>query len=211
MIYYISTRKKLARLVEARAVLLLRYPAEARRGAGADHIRDAVPMVVLAGAVRLAFAYPVALLDEVLRCAHYRARGEGSEIPRPVVLHGAHAREARPRRGAFAAQREVALVVAHQDVEVRLVALYERRLGEQRLGVVLDGHPLEVVDGVDHRAHLRGVVRARAEIRGHAAAEVLRLADVNYHAPAISHEIAARAVGHVLETLSDEFGDQSAD
>ena len=98
-------------------------------------------------------------------------------------------------------QQRIAFVVAHQDVEVRLVALYELSLGKQRLCVVLHRHPLEVENGIDHGADLWRVVRARAEVGRDAPPKVLRLADVDDDAPAISHEITAGAVREVPEPL----------
>ncbi len=81
---------------------------------------------------------------------------------------------------------------------MRLVALDERGLGEQRLRLVLHRHELEVVHQLHHRAHLRRQARVRAEVRLHPPAQVLGLADVDDFAPAISHEIAAGAAGKRL-------------
>ena len=59
--------EKGAGLVEARTVVGGRNPAEARRRAGADHVRKAMPVALLIRTDRLAFADAIALLDEILR------------------------------------------------------------------------------------------------------------------------------------------------
>ena len=147
------------------------------------------------GADGVALAYAPALLYEVLGGADDGGGREGAEVARAVVSHDAAAREARPFVSRVRAEGEVALVVAHEDVEARLVLLNEGGFGKEGLRLVLHCHRLEVVDRVDHRLDLRRMARAGTEVGADAALEVLRLAYVDDYAPAISHEIAAGAVG----------------
>ena len=187
--------QELARLLEARGVLFARDAPEAGGRARAYDVGKAVAVAFLVGADRVALAHAPALFDEVLRGADDRRGRERAEVAGAVVPHDAAAGEARPFVRRVGAEREVALVVAHEDVEARLVLLYQRGFRQERLRLVLHGHDLEVVDGVDHRADFRRMAGARAEVRADAAPEVLRLAYVYDYAPAVSHEIAAGAVG----------------
>ena len=196
--------EKRAGLLETLPVFSLGYPPKARCRARPYDIRAAVAVALGIGLDRVASAKPPPLLRKVLRHAHNGAGRERPEVPRAVVAHYSAADQARPLRRGVGAEREIALVVAHEDVEARLVLLYERRLREKRLLLVLHGHHLEVPHSIDHRAHLGSVSRAGAEVLRDAPLEVLRLAHVNYRAPAISHEIAAGAVGQVLHPLPYE-------
>ena len=104
----------------------------------------------LVGNKTLASPKAVSLLHEILRRTHDRGGRERPEIHGPVIPDDPAGGEHREVEGCVGAQCEIALVVPHQDVEVRLVFLYEGRLGEQGLGLVLHRHELEVRDGIDH-------------------------------------------------------------
>ena len=155
-------------------------------------------MTFLVWSYRVALAYAPALLYEVLGGSHDGRRREWAKVACAIVAHDATACEAWPFGRSIGAQGEIALVVAHQNVEARLVLLDQRSLGEKRLRLVLDGHRLEVVHGVNHRAHFRRMPRTGPEVRRYSAPEVFRLAYIDYYAPTISHEIAAGAIREFL-------------
>ncbi len=193
-----------ARLVEPCPVVRSRNLTFARRGAEADDVRMAVAMRLLVRRERVAAAQAVVLLHEILRGAHDGGGRKRTEVERAVVAHDATRGEARERVVGIRTQREVALVVAHEDVEVRLVLLDQRSLREQRLGLVPHAHPFKVGDGVHHRANLRREVCAWTEIGKHASAQVLRLADVDDDAPAVPHQVTARAQRNALQAFSQD-------
>ena len=169
-----------------------------------------MPLRILVRHNALAPAQPEALLHEILCSPHDRGGRERPEVERSIVPHYATGGEHRELQGSVRAQREVALVVAHEYVEVRLVALYERRLREQGLGLVLHGHELEVGDRMHHRPHLRRVLCARTEIAAHTVAQVLRLPDVDDRAATVSHEIASGLVRQCLQPFSQCVGQRYA-
>ena len=95
----------------------------------------------------------------------------------------------------------VRLVVAQPDVEARPVLLDEVLLGEQRLGLGRDEHELDRLDRVDH---LVGAARHRVgEVPADAAAQVLRLADVDHLSVGVAEQIDARAGRQRLALLGE--------
>ena len=91
------------------------------------------------------------------------------------------ARDVNPRPAL--AQREfhvgIGLVVAQQDVESRLALLDKIVLQRQRLFVVRDDNVVNVDRLAHQRASLGVLPSAFVKIAGHAAAQILRLADVD--------------------------------
>ena len=193
------------RLVEARMVVGHGDATLAGGRAVANHIRMAMAVRLLIRHQHLAPTQPPALLDEVLGRPDDRRRGERPEIQRAVIADNPAGAKRGKRFLGIRTQRKVALVVPHEDVELRLVPLDEVRLGEQCLRVVAHRHELKIRDRVHHRADLRRMLRARAEIRQNASTQVLRLADVDDDAPAIPHQVTAGAVWNGLEPLSQNI------
>jgi len=98
----------------------------------------------------------------------------------------------------------IRLVVAQPDVEARLVALDEVLLGEQRLGLGGGDQELDVVGRRDHLGR-PWLGRGLGEVRVHAFADRLGLADVEHAPLGVSEQVDAWLVGE-LATLLRELG-----
>ena len=146
--------------------------ADAGRPAALDVVVEARRARAAPRLGALAGAEQEDLAEQVERPAHAlgaRVRAEVGALA-PVAL----AREVDAREVLVQADRDVrvGLVVAQPDVEARPVLLDEVLLGEQRLGLGVDDQRLDLVDE-------RAEAAARAEMRGHALADRLGLADVD--------------------------------
>ena len=100
------------------------------------------------------------LLHDVERAAHRARGGVGPEVARAVLLDAAGDRDARPVVLHVDLEVGVVLVVLEPDVVGGLVALDERRLQQQRVGLG-SGH--DVVEGDD-------LIDERVDAALHAAA-----------------------------------------
>ena len=86
----------------------------------------------------------------------------------------------------------VRLVVAQADVEARLVLLDEVLLRQQRLGFGVHHQRLDLIDRGDE---VPAATRARIrEVRGHALADRLRLADVQHPSAGVAEQVDPRLV-----------------
>ena len=179
--------------VDALAVLLLGDVADAGRPAALDVVVEARRARAPARLGALAGAEQEDLAEQVERPAHalgVRVRAEVGALAAVALAREVDAREVLVERDRDV---RIRLVVAQPDVEARLVLLDEVLLGEQRLGL-----------GLRRRAYsmwsicveqLVGRTRRAGEVRGHALADRLRLADVD-HAPArVAEQVDAGLVG----------------
>ncbi len=83
----------------------------------------------------------------------------------------------------------IALVVLEQDIVFRAVLLYKRAFEHQRLEFAVAEDIVEVVDIIDHLTHLDGVVILRAKVGADPVFERLCLADIDYLALFVFHQI----------------------
>ena len=185
-------------LLDVGAVVVLRDGLDARALAALDVVQEARPLeralpvldVDRAGAEREQPA------DEVHRLVHARRRGVRPEVAAAVVHELARPLDARE----VVAQRDldvrVALVVLEPDVEAGLEPLDEVRLEEQRLRHAVDLGHLDVRDPVDDAADPVDLSARRLllPVAANAAAQALRLADVQDVAPGVPHQVHAGAI-----------------
>jgi hypothetical protein len=134
--------------------------------------------------------------DQLLHAPHHPRVGVRPEVLRAVLQHPTG--ELQPREGLVRELEEgVRLVVLEQHVVVRLVALDEVRLEDQRLDLVLRDDVLEPLGVAGDQPRLRP--RVAPEVRAHPRAQVDRLADVDHGAPraAVAAVHGRAAVGAV--------------
>ena len=161
------------------------------------------------------FARPVRedAVQDVERLAHLLRVRVRAEVPdaRPVPL----AREHHARVLVLDRDRDVRerLVVAQADVERRPVPLDEVLLEVERLDLGAGDDHLDVRDPLRQQPDLRAAVLAVLEVRAHARAERLRLADVEDVAFRVAEQVDARAsraaVSAVLDAFSHRHGYRS--
>ena len=113
--------QKRTRFVETLTVFFRRHTPDARRRTRPYHVCQAVAVSLGVRLDSFALADSVSLLDEILCGANDRRRRKRTEILVAVVADYPDARETRPCRRRLRLKREIPLVVAHQDVEMRLV------------------------------------------------------------------------------------------
>ncbi len=147
-------------------------PVELRVGARADRERAQEQVERLPDRVRVRVGPEVADALAVLAPHHHR--------PRPLLVEGHR-------------QVRVRLVVLQPDVETGLVPLDEVELEEERLDLVLGDDPLDPVGGLHHLVGALGQRRGWREVVREAAAQALRLPDVDD--PALDVEELVRAGG----------------
>ena len=162
----------------------LRHVSDAGRSAALDVVVEARRARAAPRLGPLAGAEQEDLAEQVERAAHAlgaRVRAEVGALA-PVAL----AREVHAREVLVEADRDVrvGLVVAQPDVEARPVLLDEVLLREQRLRLGVDDQRLDLVDE-------RAEAAARAEVRGHALADRLGLADVDDAAARVAEQVHA--------------------
>ncbi len=137
--------------------------------------------------------------DEVHRLIDAGGRGVRAEVAAAVSGQLPGALDAREVVGQGDLDERVALVVLEPHVEARLEALDEVGLEEQRLAHGVGQGDLDIDDtvkgGLDPQGHLAGA--ALLPVGAHAAAQALRLADVQDAPPGIAHEVDARLVRQV--------------
>ena len=174
-------------------VLLTRDVAHARRAAAVDvevqarRARAPPRLGALAGAQQ----------EDLAEHVERRARALGVRVRAEVGARAAVAlaREVDAREVLVHRDRDVrvALVVAQADVELRLVALDQVLLGEQRLGLARQQQHVDVVRLLDH---LDGAARDRVgEVARDALLQRARLADVDDLAGGVLEEVDAGPVG----------------
>ena len=192
--------EKQQRVVDDGAVLLGRAVARARRDAALDVVVEAGPRI---GARDLLCARTPReqLLHDVQRAPHRAGRGVRAEVAGAVVLDATRDRDARPIVLHVDLEVGVVLVVLEPDIVDRLVALDECRLEQQRLRLVRGDDVLERRDLIGERAHLRLEAAPRPEVRAHARAQPLRLADVEDLAPRVLHDVDAGTLGQRARLL----------
>ena len=160
----------------------------------------------------LAGAQAKHLLQQLDGFLHRPPVGVGAEVAVALVDGTAvvrHARKALPRCRALAIERchasdseeGVALVVAEQDVVLRVLRLDEVVLQQQRLGLGAHHGGLQARDFADHVADARPPV-VLAEIAAHALFQVACLAYVEQQAGGVEIAVNARQLrqgGHLRQ------------
>ena len=137
-------------------------------------------------------------VERLARAARVAVRAEVE--PATAVLL---AREVDPRELLVGGDGDVrvALVVAQPHVEARLVALDQALLGQQRLGLAVEG---DEVDRLGDRDHLhRAAGDRRREVAGHALAQGARLADVDHLPGRVGEQVDAGAVRQGAALLAE--------
>ena len=205
----LATLQEQLDLLDVRPVVVLRDRRDARTLAALDVIQEARSLEGAHAVLDVDRAGPEREQppDEVHRFVDARGGGVRAEVAAAVVDQ--LARPLDPRE--LVAQRHldvrIALVVLEPDVEPRPVALDEVGLEEEGLGDrVRLGH-LDVDDPVDDAPDPVDLAGRRLllPVRAHAAAQALRLADIDDVAPGVLHEVDAGLVGQLGERRG-EFG-----
>jgi hypothetical protein len=142
--------------------------------------------------------------DEVHRLVYRRRRRVRPEVARPVVDELACALDPREVVRQRDLDVRVALVVLEPDVEPRPEPLDEVRFEQERLGHGIGEGVFDVGDAVDYLADSMHVAerprrRLLLPVRADAAAQALRLADVQHVAALVLEQVDARPVGQSLE------------
>ncbi len=190
--------------VDARAVVLLRDEPDARRLAALDVVVQARAAAAAARLRTGARAEHEHLREHLERRAHALGVGVRTEVRPPGAV--ALAREVHARKVLVERDRDerIGLVVAQADVEARPVLLDEALLGQQRLRLGGDDDALDVLDA---RHHLGVAGAARhlrfGEVRRHALAHRLGLADVDDATGAVAKQVHARLVGQGAALLGE--------
>ncbi len=177
-------------VVHVARVVGRRDQAHARARAALDLVQQAGPRAVGEHGV-LAGTQAEHLLDQLDRLLdgpRARIRAEVLVLAVDGAAVVGHARE----RVGDQAQVRIALVVAEQDVELRVQRLDQVVLEQQRLGLGAHHGGLEPRDAADHVADARAAV-ILLEVAGDAALQVARLAHVQHGAGDV--EVAVDA-GH---------------
>ena len=206
--------QQLLDLADLRVVVLLRLVADARRGALLDVVVEArlelAGLDVALGEVERARAELEEVLDGLQDELHVLHVGVGAEVLRAVLFDAARGEDAREAL-VLDADVGVGLVVPEVDVVARLEALDEVVLEDQRLGLGVGDDDLDVLDLGDEDAQpLVGGTRL-LEVAPHAAAEVLRLADVEHRALGVFVLVDAGAGGEVGELVGERVVHRPAD
>ena len=136
--------------------------------------------------------------------------GEGTEVEAAVVFPQARQREAGNGVVEVDLQEEELLVVLEVDIEARLKFLNEPTLQQQRLRLVLDHVPIEVVDGIDQGVELEIPAHAPrgVEVLGDPLAKVASLPDVNDRAESVFVQVDTRTVRYRGQFISDVVSDR---
>ncbi len=138
-------------------------------------------------------------LHQLHRAAGGRGGKERAHVHVPVEPCTAHERDARIRIADRQLQVREVLVVTQHDVERGPLALDQVRLEDQRLHLGIDDDHLEVGHLADHPGD-PGVVPGRvAEVRAHARAQRLRLADVDRLPGGVAIQVHARPAGQPID------------
>src|SRR5207245_1582443 len=160
------------------AVVLLRDVSDARSEAALDVEVEAGNTRVATGFRALARPVWEHAIEDVEGLAHLLRVRVRPEVPdaRPVAL----AREHHPRVLVLDRDRDIRerLVVAQPDVERRPVPLDEVLLEVERLDLAARHDDLDVLHARRQLRDLRAPVARSLEVRAHARAQRLRLADV---------------------------------
>ena len=197
-------REELDHLVDQLAVELLRDVADAGRVAALDVVVEARDSGVSPRLRPFAGAELEDAVEHVERLPHLLRVGVGPEVDdaAPVSL----AREHDARELVLDGDGDVRerLVVAEADVVRRPVPLDEVLLEVERLDLGAGDDHLEVVDsGDESRDRLAGVAASGLEVRAHAWAQRLRLADVEHAALGVAKEVDARLRGQAFQLVAD--------
>ena len=149
-------------------------------------------------------------VQHVERLAHLlrvRVRAEVDDAAPVPLAREHHARELVLDRDRDVRER---LVVAQPHVERRPVPLDEVLLEVQRLDLGARDDHLDVVHALRQLRDRRPVAAARLEVRAHARAQRLRLADVEDLALLVAEEVDARLRREALQLLGDALGRHEA-
>ena len=195
----VAPAQEAAHLLDDRCVLLLLDAADARRRAALDLELQAGPGARREHAVG-AGPERKGALQRVERAVDRGGGGEGAEILVAGLARTAVLGELRPV--GIAADDDIGkrLVVAQQHVEARPEALDQVVLEQQRLGLAVGDREFHGRGRRDH-AHQPGRQPGRLRVGGDAAAQRLRLADVEDLAVGRDHAIdpgLARQGAHEL-------------
>jgi hypothetical protein len=171
-------------------------------GQAAVHVVVEAGPVGVAGDGDLALAQGEEPVDQPQHVLDGTGGGVGAEVA-PAVLDDA-ADDQHPRPGLVGdLDVGVGLVVLQPDVEVRLVALDQLVLEDQRLGGRVGADHLEVGD-LGHQGDRLGRQGAgRAEVGAHAVAQRGGLADVDDLAGRALHQVDARVGAERAEALAE--------
>ena len=189
----------LARL-DGLQVVRVRLPAHAGPLAAVDMVVQADLVLALlhafAGHGRAAGARLVEFAAEVQQGVHRRHVAVRPEIDRPALAALPRLEDARQILRSHRNAR-VRLVVLEQHVVVRLVALDEVVLEQQRVLLRLHHHVADVADA-GHEEPCLARLLLLVEVRAHAPLQVLCLADVDNRSAFIEVLVAARRFGEVV-------------
>ena len=196
-------REELDHLVDDRAVLVLRYVADAGREAAVDVVVETRNPGMPSGLRALAGSVREDAVQDVERLAHLLRVRVRAEVPDAAAV--TLAREHDPRVLVLDGDRDVRerLVVAEPDVERRPVPLHEVLLEVERLDLVLRHDHLDVGHALGQLADRGTRVVAGLEVRPDPGPKRLRLPDVEHVALLVSEEIDARLGRERLQLLLD--------
>ncbi len=180
---------------DALVVILLALGAHARSLAVAQMILQAHAVTSarygLRRKVELARAQRHHFADELQQSMLRRERTVGAVVLRPVAHQPSRRLHPRKRLAPHDDPR-ICLIVFEQDIVARLQALYQGVFEQQSILLGVDDDMAHLDDLLDHNAHLGRMVAALQEIRRHAPAQRLGLADVYYRTSPVDELVYAR-------------------
>ena len=169
---------------------------DARALASVDEVQQARPLedALPFGDVEVAGPEREDLAQQLQRLVDARGRCVRAEVPAPVTDQPSRPNDPREVLAQRDLHERVALVVAQPDVEPRSVLLDEVALEEVRLADRVGDDVLDVRDLLGHpRRSARPPARAAPKYERDAAAQGVRLADVQDASRRVLHEVHAGA------------------
>ncbi len=176
------------------AVLRLADFSIAGGAALADLIKKARATAAPAGLQRV-MAQGKDPINFLERFAHGAAGGIGAEIEGAVALNLAHDLQCGKLLTRIETDGNIGLVVAQVDIVTGSVLLDQGILKDQRLFFGIGDNRLERAHPVHQEPDMRTAVAFGRKVRTQAAAQILRLADVENLARLALHQIDAREIG----------------
>src|SRR5436190_1538689 len=131
--------------------------------------------------------------------------GEGTEIPRPVVLLQPCQTETRNWVLQVDLEQEKAFVVTETDVVTRMKFLDQLAFKQERLGFAANDMRVEVINCIDQRIKFQvpALPARRMKILTDSFAEIARLAYVNHCAKPILHQVDSRFMRNLAKFTFD--------
>ena len=176
-----------------------------RRQAALDVVLETRPRA-LAGDHLVARSNAKQLVRQAHRPPRELGRQQRTRVDVAVALDGARHQHTRKRLGRGQLQVRIVLVIAQQDVELRLTLLDQVVLERQRLDHRVGDDHLQPGDFVEQRVAL-GIRTVQAEIAAHTIPQRPRLADIDRLASVVQIQIDARLLRQSLD-LFLEIGDR---